>query len=124
MKYLVGLVLILVLAAGGAYFVAGRMPPPSIAIEKPEKFVGVSTPLEVTITAPDAPAMKPLRIVLEQNGKQTTLFSLEQPGKVQIKQEGTDKVHITHEIGKQTVPDLQAGAARIIVTAGRRVMRG
>ena len=124
MKYLVGLVLILLIAAGGAYLVAGRMTPPSITIEKPEKFVGGASPLEVAISAPDAPAMTPLRVVFEQNGKQTTLFSLDAPGKAQIKQEGADKVRITHEIGKQLMPDLQSGPAKIIVTAGRPVMRG
>jgi murein DD-endopeptidase MepM/ murein hydrolase activator NlpD len=124
MKYLVGLVLLLLLAAGGAWVYAGRMPPPSIAIEKPEKFVGTATPLAVTITAPNAATMKPLRVVFEQNGKQTTLFSLDEPGKAQVTQDGTDKLHVTHEIGKATVPDLQAGAARILVTAGRPVLRG
>jgi hypothetical protein len=124
MKYLVGLVLILLLAAGGAWIVAGRMAPPSIAIEKPEKFVGTASPLQITINAPDAKALKPIRVAFEQNGKQTTLFSLEESGKAQIAQDGTDKVRITHEIGKATVPDLQAGAARIIVTAGRPVLRG
>jgi murein DD-endopeptidase MepM/ murein hydrolase activator NlpD len=124
MKYVVGLVLIVLLAAGGAWVVAGRMAPPAIAIEKPEKFVGTASPLQVTITAPDAPAMKPIRVVFEQNGKQTTLFSLEAPGKAQITQDGTDKVRITHEIGKQAIPDLQSGAAKIIVTAGRPVLRG
>jgi murein DD-endopeptidase MepM/ murein hydrolase activator NlpD len=124
MKYVVGLVLILLVAAGGAYVVAGRMTPPSIAIEKPQKYVGLSSPLEVAITAPDAPAMSPLRIVLEQNGKTTPLFSLDAPGKAQIKQEGTDKVRITHEIGKQSIPELQSGKARIVVTAGRPVLRG
>ncbi len=124
MKYLVGFVLILLLAAGGAWVYAGRMPPPAIAIEKPEKFVGTATPLQITISAPDAAAMKPIRVVFEQNGKQTTLFSLDEPGKAQIAQDGTGKVRITHEIGKATVPDLQAGAAKILVTAGRPVMRG
>ena len=123
MKYLVGLVLILLVAAGGAWIVAGRMAPPAITIEKPEKFVGTATPLQVTITAPDAPTMKPIRVVFEQNGKQTTLFNLDEPGKGQITQDGTDKVRITQEIGKQTIPDLQSGAAKIIVTAGRPVMR-
>ena len=124
MKYVVGLVLILLLGAGGAYLVAGRMAPPSIAIEKPQKFVGTSSPLEISISAPDAPGLRPIRVVFEQNGKQTTLFSLDEPGKARIAQEGTDKVRITHEIGKQTVPDLQSGAARILVTAGRPVLRG
>jgi hypothetical protein len=124
MKYLVGLVLLLLVAAGGAWVVAGRMTPPSIAVERPEKFVGASTPLQISITAPDAPAMKPIRVAFEQNGKETPLFSLEEPGKAQIAQDGPDKIRITHEIGKQTVPDLQSGAARIIVTAGRPVLRG
>ncbi len=124
MKYVVGLVLILLLGAGGAYVVAGRMAAPSIAIEKPQKFVGTSSPLEISISAPDAPGLTPIRVVFEQNGKQTTLFSLDQPGKARITQEGTDKVRITHEVGKETVPDLQSGAARILVTAGRPVLRG
>jgi murein DD-endopeptidase MepM/ murein hydrolase activator NlpD len=124
MRYVLGLLVILLVLAGGAYVVAGRMAPPAIAIEKPEKFVGVSTPMEVTISAPNAPTMKPVQIVFEQNGKQTRLFSLDDPGKAQIKQEGTDKVRITYDLGKQTLPDLQAGAARIIVNAGRPVMRG
>ena len=123
MKYLVGLVLILLVAAGGAWVVAGRMAPPAITIEKPEKFVGTATPLQITISAPDAAMMKPIRVAFEQNGKVTQLFSLEEPGKAQIAQEGTDKVRITHEIGKQTVPDLASGTGRIVVTAGRPVMR-
>ena len=124
MKYLVGLVLLLLLAAGGAWVYAGRMPAPSIAIEKPEKFVGTATPLEITISAPEAATMKPIRVVFEQNGKQTTLFNLDEPGKGQISQDGPEKVRITQEIGKATVPDLQAGVAKILVTAGRPVLRG
>jgi murein DD-endopeptidase MepM/ murein hydrolase activator NlpD len=123
-RLLLGLILIAVLLAGGAWVVAGRMAPPSITIDKPEKFVGLSTPLEVTISAPNAASMSPLGIVLEQNGKQVTIFSLAEPGKAQLKQDGTDKLHITQDIGKQTIPDLQSGAARIIVTAGRRVLYG
>ena len=88
MKYLVGLVLILLVAASGAWIVAGRMAPPSITIEKPEKFVGTATPLQITITAPDAAQMKPITVAFEQNGKVTPLFSLEAPGKAQIAQDG------------------------------------
>ena len=49
MKILVSLLLILALAAGGAYLVAGRMPGPAIEINKPEKFVGAETPVEVLV---------------------------------------------------------------------------
>ena len=69
MRFLLGLVLILVLAAGGAYVAGGRMAGPPIQINKPEKFVGVSTPLEVEVQAPGA-HVEDLRIVVEQNGKQ------------------------------------------------------
>jgi Peptidase family M23 len=124
MRYLAGLVLGLLILAGGAYVVAGRMAPPAITIDKPEKYVGLSTPLEVTVTAPNAQSMSPLRIVLEQNGNQVPLFSLGEPGKGQVKQDGTDRVRITHEVGKQSIPELQSGAARIIVTAGRPVLYG
>ncbi len=123
MKYLVGLLLLLLVLAGGAYVVAGRMAPPVITIEKPEKYVGTATPLEVAISAPEAPTMTPIRVIFEQNGKQTMLFSLEEPGKAVLKQDGAETLRITHEIGKQTIPDIQSGAARIIVTAGRPVMR-
>ena len=54
MRYLFGLILILAIAAGGAYVVAGRGGGPSIQIAKPEKFVGVSTPVEVLVGAPGA----------------------------------------------------------------------
>ena len=75
MRFLLGLVLILLLAAGGAYVVAGRMAGPPIQIVKPDKIVGVSSPLEVAVEAPGA-RLEALDIVLEQNGKQFPLFSL------------------------------------------------
>jgi murein DD-endopeptidase MepM/ murein hydrolase activator NlpD len=124
MKYLVGLVLLLLVAAGGTYVVAGRMTPPAITIEKPDKYVGAATPLEIAISSPEAPTMRPLRVVFEQNGKQTTIFSLEEPGKAQLKQDGGETVRITAEIGKTTVPDIQNGPAKILVEAGRPVVRG
>ena len=64
MRFLLGLVLILLLGLGGAYLVAGRMAGPPIQINKPEKVVGVSSPLEVEVQAPGA-RVEDLRIVLE-----------------------------------------------------------
>jgi murein DD-endopeptidase MepM/ murein hydrolase activator NlpD len=125
MRFLIRALLVLVLlaglAAGGAYFVAGRMPGPSITIDRPAKFVGLATPLEVTVTAPGA-KLSQLQIVLEQNGKQMPVYAMNAPDKAQVSQEG-DRVKITSEIGKQTLPDLQSGTAKIIVTAARPVVR-
>ena len=124
MRFLLALVLIVLLAAGGAWIVAGRMAAPSIDIGKPEKFVGTTSPLEVTVTAPNAAALSVLSIVFEQNGKQTPLFSLAEPGKADIKQDGTDVVRITRDIGRESIPELQSGAARLLVTAARPVLYG
>jgi hypothetical protein len=123
MKFLFALLLILLLAAGGAYVVAGRMQGPGIEITRPEKFVGVSSPFEVAVRTPGV-QITDVRVALEQNGKQTPLFSLGDPGKAQTKQEPPDLLRITGEIGKQTIPDLQSGPARLVVTAARKVLYG
>ena len=75
MRYLLALLLLLVLAAGGAWVVAGRMAGPSIDISKPDKFVGLSTPLEVSVSSPDG-RFRDVRVVFEQSGKQTPLYAL------------------------------------------------
>ena len=67
------LVLLALLGAGGAYLVAGRMAGPTIEIAKPDKYVGASTPVEVSVTAPGG-TVSALQIALEQNGKQTPLY--------------------------------------------------
>jgi murein DD-endopeptidase MepM/ murein hydrolase activator NlpD len=125
MRYLLGLILILALAAGGAYVVAGRQGGPSIQIEKPEKFVGVSAPVEVAVGAPGA-NLKSLKIVFDQNGKQTTLYEMTggQPSGDGVKLDGPDKLRVTRTVGKQEIPDLKSGPAKIVVTASRSVLRG
>jgi murein DD-endopeptidase MepM/ murein hydrolase activator NlpD len=123
MRYLLGLILILVLAAGGAYVVAGRAAGPSIEIGKPEKFVGTSTPLQVSFGAPEA-KLSSARVVFEQGGKQTPLYTLENATGATVKMDGPDKLLVTRDIGKQAIPDLKSGPARIVVTASRKVFRG
>jgi murein DD-endopeptidase MepM/ murein hydrolase activator NlpD len=127
MRYLLALILIVLLAAGGAYVIAGHAGGPAIEIGKPEKFVGASTPLDVAVGAPGG-KLASLRIVLEQNGKQTPLYTLQNgagvPATATLKQDGPDKIRVTRDIGKQSVPELQTGAARIVVTASRQVLHG
>lgn len=123
MRFLLGLVLILLLAAGGAYVVAGRMAGPPIQINKPDKVVGVSSPLEVAVEAPGA-RLESLDIVLEQNGKQVPLFSLADQKGAQVKQDGADRLIVSRDVGKQAVPELQSGTAAVVVTASRKVVYG
>jgi murein DD-endopeptidase MepM/ murein hydrolase activator NlpD len=123
MRFLIGLILVLALAAGGVFIAAGRMAGPSIEIRKPEKFVGASTPFEVTVGAPGA-LLKDLRIVLEQEGKQHTLVTLAEQKGATIKQDGADKLLVAGAIGKEQIPELKSGAARVLVTADRPVLYG
>ena len=114
------LLLIAVVTAGGAWFYAGRMAGPAIEIAKPDKYVGTASPVEVSITAPAAQLSK-LQVAFEQNGKQTPLFNL---GDAAGAQTSGDRVTVTREINRQTVPDLKSGAARILVTSARPVLHG
>lgn len=123
MRFLLGLILVLALAAGGIFIAAGRMAGPTIEITKPAKFVGTSTPLEVRVGAPGA-NLKDLRIVLEQDGTQHPLFTLAEQKGATVKQDGADKLLVTRAIGKEQVPELKSGPARVLVTATRPVLYG
>ena len=122
MRFLLGLILILVLAAGGAWIVAGLMAAPGIEITKPEKFVGASTEVEVAVTSPEG-QLSDLQVVFEQNDKQVPLFSLASPGNAKTRQDG-ERVIVTAVVDKQTVPSLQSGPAKIGVKSARKVLYG
>ena len=121
-RFLLYLILILALAAGGAWLVAGRMTSPAIEIGKPDKFVGTATPVEVVVTSPGH-ELSTLQIVFEQEGRQVPLYSMSEPRDVQTKQDG-ERILLTGVIGRDTVPELESGAARIVVTASRPVLYG
>lgn len=122
MRFLIGLVLALLIAAGTAYYISGRGGGPSVEFVKPEKFVGVSTPVEVVVGVPAA-ALKALTLTLEQNGKTFPVYSLGAEGAT-LKDETDGRSRLTVSVGKQQVPDLQSGTARLHATASRAVLRG
>lgn len=121
MRYLFGLLLLALVALGGAWIVAGRMPGPTIEIERPEKFVGQSTPMDVIVGAPGA-ELSAMSIEVEQGGTRHLVYTLADPKGAEVKQDGDDRIRITRDIGRQGLPELQSGPARIIVTAARKVM--
>ncbi len=123
MRYVLAVVLVLGLAAGAAFVVSGRAVAPAIRILQPTTFVGADTTLDVTVEAPKSQLSR-LDIVLEQNGRSTPLFSLAAPGTAALTQETADRIRVSRPIGKRALPDLQAGAARIVVTAARTVLFG
>ena len=52
LKFLLVVVLLAAVVLGGAWWWAGRMSGPSIDLKQPGRFVGQSTPLELTLQAP------------------------------------------------------------------------
>jgi murein DD-endopeptidase MepM/ murein hydrolase activator NlpD len=119
LRWLIGLVLLILIAAGGAYVAAGRGAPPTLSIDKPDRTVGQKSDLQVTAGAP-AGTLTRLNISLEQNGKTTSLFTLEAPQSATLEQVDATHVLITRPFGKQGVPELQQGTARIVVSATRK----
>jgi len=118
-RWLVGVVLIVMLVGAALYVVAGRGAPPRVTIDKPDRFVGQSGSLEVTAEAPGG-RFTALTIALEQNGRRTALFTLLGNQAARITPIDRDRVHISRPFGKQNVPELQPGNARIVVTATRK----
>jgi murein DD-endopeptidase MepM/ murein hydrolase activator NlpD len=123
MRYILAVLVILLVAGVVVVVVASRAVPPSIQILQPTKAIGVDATLEVTVEAPQSKLSR-LDITLEQNGKSTPLFGLASPGTATLKQETPDRIRISRPIGKRALPDLQAGAARIVVNAARTALFG
>src|SRR6478609_3723015 len=125
-RWLFGLLLILALAAGVTYVVAGRGAPPRLTINKPDRPVGQAGTLDVTAQAPNA-RFTALTIALEQNGKSVPLFTLDAAAiaaaiaasDASVTAVDRNQIRISRPLGKQSLPELQSGAARIVVTATR-----
>ena len=129
-KLLFVLLLLLVfvgLAGGAAFWYAGRLPGPAVQIVRPEKYIGVTTPLEVAIDTPGG-ELTTLQIDFEQNGARVPLYVLGSAAPdapvAQRAVEPPDLVRVTRDIGRESVAGIQSGPARIVVTASRPVLFG
>ena len=122
-KFLLLVVVLAVLAAGGAWIWASRQAGPSIAIRQPEKFVGQATSVELTVEAPGGRFSR-IDVSVEQNGRALPVFALGQPSEAGMKQDSADRIYIMRPIGKRAIPELQEGPARIVVHASRPVLWG
>ncbi len=118
-RFLAALVLIVIIVAGGAFLVAGRTAPPHLTITKPDRFVGQATPLEVSAQTSGA-KFASLQVVVEQSGKSIPLFSLGPADAAALTQTDANTVVVRRPVGKRSVPELQSGPARIVVTASRK----
>ena len=126
LKFLLMIVLLAAIGFGGAWWWAGRMSGPSIDIKYPDRFVGQSSSLEMTLQAPEG-RFSHANVTLSQNGVNHDVFTLEpQAGtaNTDAKKEAADKVYVIKPIGRQAIPDLRTGPARITVRAARPVLYG
>jgi murein DD-endopeptidase MepM/ murein hydrolase activator NlpD len=122
-RWLTTLVVFALLLFAGAYVLAGRISPPRLTIDKPEQSVGQTGTLEITAEAPVA-RLTALTVMLEQNGRTTPLFSLDSKQTATVTTVDANRLRVSRPFGKQHVPELQAGAARLVVSATRRSFLG
>jgi len=111
--FLLFLILIAIAGAGVMYYMAGNEAGPTITIHSPEKYVGRSTPLSVSIASETE--ITGTAFSLEQNGKPIDLGSV----KVEMPNQGQANASAT--IGHD---GLVNGPATLVVDAGRKTFFG
>jgi murein DD-endopeptidase MepM/ murein hydrolase activator NlpD len=116
-RWLVALAIVAAAAAGALYYAAGRATPPALTIDKPERSIGKTGRLEITARAPGA-RFTVLSAAIEQNGRSIPLYAIDNPQSATTTTEG-DVLRVTRDLGKSSVPELQQGAARLVVEATR-----
>ena len=77
-RVLVALLLLLVVVAAAAWWWEGRSGPPKVQINQPAAVIGRNGALDLLIDAPGGRLSK-LDVIVEQGGKQTPLYTLQQP---------------------------------------------
>src|SRR5580700_7930878 len=112
-RWLAALVVFALLLFAGAYVLAGRASPPRLTIDKPQGTVGQTGTVEITVEAP-RPQLTALTVMLEQNGRVTPLFSLDRNEAATVTTIDPNHLRVSRPFGKQHVPELQAGAARLV----------
>ena len=122
LKFLLVLVILAAIGGVGAWWWAGRQPGPTIQFRQPDKFVGLTTELDLMVQAPQGQLSR-LDVTVEQNGKSYPIYTLNQPASGSAAS-ASDKFYVMRPIGKRAIPELQPGAARIVVHTARPVLRG
>jgi len=112
----IALFILIIVGGVAAYVYTGRTPPPTVAIEKPEKIVGQKSTLDVSVNGTRGRLSK-LTAVVEQNGKTIPLMDIDAAAAKQLWKPDTDTIDVVKPFGKENVPELTAGPARLIVDA-------
>jgi murein DD-endopeptidase MepM/ murein hydrolase activator NlpD len=127
LKFILLLLVIAGVAAGIAWFWAGRQPGPAIDVRQPGKFIGQASTLEMTVDAPEG-LFSRVDVVVEQNGKTFPVFSSDSQDAAAstdgVKRDSANRLYVMRPIGKRAIPELQSGTARVVARATRPVLYG
>ncbi|MEX2122645.1 MAG: M23 family metallopeptidase [Woeseia sp.] len=123
MGKLIAVLVLLLAAAGAAWYIAGRADPPAIEIVKPGRLIGQSGDLELTIMTPRGELTR-LEVALQQGQTRVPVFDLPGAEPARLVREGEHLLRLTRQIGKREVPELEAGPLTVHVTAVRPVLFG
>ena len=116
MRALLALLLLILIAAGSIFYMSRRETAPLVTIEQPDRAIGQTGTLTVSAETPGRKFTQ-FDATLEQNGQVTKLFSLDGGT---LTEAGPNTVRYSRPIGKQAVPSLRSGPAKITVTATRK----
>jgi hypothetical protein len=123
MKFVVFLVVLAAIVVGGAWVWAGRSAGPTIEIRQPGAFIGRNGTLDLMVQAPGG-RFSAVDVTLEQGGKSFPVFTLDPQNPNNVKADAAERMYVIRPVGKQAIPELQAGPARILVRAARPVVYG
>src|SRR5688572_2178854 len=129
LRFILVVIALAAVVGGIAWFWAGRGAGPTIDIRQPGQFVGQTSTLELAVDAPGGKFSR-VEVVVEQNGKAFPVFELETGSLVSpggsgvVAQENADRLYVMRPIGKRSIPELQAGPARVVARASRPVLYG
>ncbi len=123
LKFFLSIIVLAIIAVGGAWVWAGRQPGPVVTIRGPEKFVGQASSLDLMVEAPGG-QFSQVTATIEQNGKTLSVFALDPASQPSPSPDNADRLYVSRPVGKRAIPDLTAGPARIVVSAARPVLFG
>ena len=93
--FLLGIVILAVVAFSGAWLWAGRADGPAIDFKQPTRFIGQSTALDVSVESPGG-QFSGVEVVLQQGERSHPIFTLDQPTQGQV----VERVCLSAEVGQ------------------------
>lgn len=122
MRKVLAAVVLLLLATGLVWFLAGRATGPAITLSAPTAVMGQRTPLRLVVHSPGG-RLTGLDVTVEQNGRTQPLGSLATPLGLTIAP-AADHVVVSGVVGRAVQPALRQGPATLVVRATRPVLFG